>query len=409
MSKGWPLMLSAEKQCSTNSLHVFSKFVGDLDLFMNEYWRSKPLLHRSEDPEFLESLLTLADADAILESPATRPPYVEMTSSGTAVREKIWTQPMGSKSLSVPDSVNVDVLAAHFNKGATLILNHLDDYHEQNRAVCACFRDVLGTETKTVAFITPPNQRGLGVHYDTFEGFIVQTHGEKTWYVFEQERPLPVEPKGFDDSDMTKQPVLEVTLRPGDCLYLPWGSPHYATSHSAISCHVTIMNFPVAWSDAVGSHLIECLPRAAGDILAPLADDGQLAEQLPAWIDALVTEARRSAPEAIASRLLALQHVAEPLGSGFLERGADPEMLRVDATLRREPRVPVSTRPMSEGRIAVTIGHVTLSFPERVHGLIDALVDGFVVELKPLADCWGERTTIRVAQQFMKFGALVRA
>ncbi len=78
---------------------------------------------------------------------------------------------------------------------------------------------------------------------------MLQAHGSKEWDVFAPIFPRPLAnqpwsrvkpPDAPDRPEADAEPVLSVTLRPGDSLYLPRGFLHRARTASESSLHVTI-------------------------------------------------------------------------------------------------------------------------------------------------------------------------
>ena len=95
------------------------------------------------------------------------------------------------------------------------------DLQSLHHSLWACF----GVSGDINIYLTPPGGQGLAPHVDGHDVFVVQQAGEKTWTLLEPD----------------KVSVLKnVTLRPGDVLYLPQGVPHYARSAGeGPSLHVT--------------------------------------------------------------------------------------------------------------------------------------------------------------------------
>jgi hypothetical protein len=331
-----------------------------------------------------------------------------MTQNGQAVREKIWIQPTGSKSLVIPDSVNVDMLASEFSKGATLILNHLDDYDVTNKLICDAFHDVFNAVTKTVAFITPPAQQGLGAHYDTFEGFIVQTHGTKTWHVYEQVRPLATKPKGFRPGEVPTQKALEATLEPGDCLYVPWGAPHYATTQDTISCHVTVMVFPPSWDQVIREALRKAIPTEAFNEVARLGADPELVlRRLRSVLEQTLAAVRRIEPADLATTLVASQLRREPMHAGFLLRDQQRRSLSLDSQVSRNRSVGLRWNKTDEGRVQLGLAGRWFAFPGSAEPVLEALAQAESLRLKDLADAFAQPgAVLKLADHLLANGAL---
>jgi hypothetical protein len=127
--------------------------------------------------------------------------------------------------------------------------------------------------------VTPPQSRGFDDHYDVHDVFVLQVDGEKRWRVHEPVHEAPLRDQPWTDhrsaveAAARTEPVIDVVLRPGDCLYLPRGYLHAATALGETSTHLT---FGVhTWTR---HHLADELVHAA---LRALADDADTRRSLP--------------------------------------------------------------------------------------------------------------------------------
>ncbi|MCP4249748.1 MAG: hypothetical protein GY778_22120, partial [bacterium] len=86
--------------------------------------------------------------------------------------------------------------------------------------------------------------QAFDTHFDTHEVFALHVEGEKTWRIYEGRVDRPIAHPGYKRLDKAyhdahKGPVLmEVTLRPGDLLYIPRGYYHDALASSSGTIHV---------------------------------------------------------------------------------------------------------------------------------------------------------------------------
>jgi bifunctional lysine-specific demethylase and histidyl-hydroxylase NO66 len=93
------------------------------------------------------------------------------------------------------------------------------------------------------AYLTPPASRGLGVHHDTHDVFVLQVHGRKLWQVWDAAVPFPLPhqkklPPGAEAP--ASPPLVDAELAPGDCLYVPRGFRHAARTAETASLHLTV-------------------------------------------------------------------------------------------------------------------------------------------------------------------------
>ena len=102
------------------------------------------------------------------------------------------------------------------------------------------------------AYLSPSNARGLDLHFDYHDVFVVQLGGSKRWRVW---TPLarttdPVKGRHSIAAPRFEElgdPLLDITMCAGDCLYLPRGYPHAAETVDQHSDHLTIGLVAVTW------------------------------------------------------------------------------------------------------------------------------------------------------------------
>jgi cupin superfamily protein len=144
-----------------------------------------------------------------------------------------------------------------FADGATIVLQGLHRYHEPVTRFCRELEVELGHPCQVNAYITPAGAQGLELHDDPHDVFVLQAFGIKSWEI----HAAPAEHE--------REPI-HAQIAPGDCIYLPTGTPHAASTQRSISGHLTVGVHVVAWRDLV---------RAA---FARVASDPTLAEPVPA-------------------------------------------------------------------------------------------------------------------------------
>lgn len=386
---------------------VVERLVGDLEGFCNKYWRQRPYLHSADDPAFVTNLFTLQDADEILTSSTTRPPYVELKRGGYRVREGTYVRRGGTVGVPVPDVIDVDAVALEFARGASILLQNIHDYHPANIGLCADFAATFSAATKSVGFITPPHSEGHGPHYDAFEGFIVQTHGTKTWYLYEQIKPLPTRPQGLRAEDLGEQ-VMSVTLRPGDCLYVPWAFPHHATAGDEISCHLTVTVIQPSWSEVLTELMKSAVPREAWDHVPRLAPGREeaLAAELRDLVNSVAVSSRTVDMHQFARKTVLRMTGAGPVHAGFVTQAMKRASLGLDSRITRDTRVPYSTSDSANGRLILRIGHRTLEVPADSKALLSRLEDARESPLSAIAGGLDERLVLAVVSEMAASGAI---
>ena len=151
-------------------------------------------------------------------------------------------------------------MLAEFEDGATVVLQALHMNWLPLAEFCRSLEAELGHPTQANAYFTPRSAQGLPVHHDTHDVFSLQASGEKRWLVYEPVFELPLKNQRYKAETMGEpgEPVLEVTLRAGDTLYLPRGWLHEAKTSETDSLHITVGVNVYTWIDAFRAAVEAC-------------------------------------------------------------------------------------------------------------------------------------------------------
>jgi hypothetical protein len=226
------------------------------------------------------------------------------------------------------------------------------------------------------AYVTPPGAQGLALHEDPHDVFVLQAFGRKRWEVHAAPAEAPREP-------------IDTILRPGDCLYMPTGTPHAASTQETLSGHLTVGVHVTTWGEVVT------------DAWKRLARDPSLAEAVPAgwtsdpdgFADELAARLRELGPRLAESDARA---VADARLERFLStrnpvlRGALVDQLALDAIgdateLRRRPGSICELRPRGD-RLVVLLGDRRLEMPAWLEPTLRRIARSDVVRAADLAD-----------------------
>lgn len=189
----------------------------------------------------------------------------------------------GGIGAGIADQVSDDRLLGLFADGATMVLQGL---HRTWRPVTQFAQDLaadLGHPVQVNAYLTPAQSTGFSDHYDVHDVFVLQVEGEKRWRIRSPVHPLPLRDQPWTDRRLAVErgaagePLIEATLRPGDCLYLPRGYLHSATALGALSTHLTVGVHP--WTRR---HLADELVRVT---LGRALEDVEIRRALPVGVD----------------------------------------------------------------------------------------------------------------------------
>jgi bifunctional lysine-specific demethylase and histidyl-hydroxylase NO66 len=247
----------AELERASGSRRPLARCIGDTDGFLRETWGRRPTVHGGEDRLGFADLLTLDDVDRIVSTTSLRTPAFRLVKAGEQIAEPAYTRSgtTGSKPMAgMADPARVFEL---FGDGATIVFQGLHRYHEPVTRFCRELEVELGHPCQVNAYVTPTGAQGLELHDDPHDVFVLQAFGRKSWEI----HAAPAEDE--------REPI-RAEIEPGDCIYLPTGTPHAASTQRSLSGHLTVGVHVVAWREMV---------RAAMDLVA---SDPSLGEPIPA-------------------------------------------------------------------------------------------------------------------------------
>lgn len=231
--------------------------------FKQEYWEKKPLVIARQDRHYYRSLLSLADLDQILSTSGIRSPNVRLLRSGEEIPFSNFAAHGHARA--------IEALYEKYRDGCTIAIQFL---HERSRPLMEMCQSLAGEFSATLqsnAYLTPPNETGLDIHYDTHDVFVLQTEGVKHWRLFEQSIRLPLRGQPCRKEKMNLgDPLAEFDLHAGDAIYIPRGYGHHASALGSTSLHITVGIHPVTWASVM-----------LGAMEAAIEHDARFRESLP--------------------------------------------------------------------------------------------------------------------------------
>jgi hypothetical protein len=248
--------------------------------FAAAYWGVCPLVRRAASLPGggFSDLLSLTAVDELLSRRGLRTPFVRMTRNGDILSSRCFTRG-GGAGADIADQVADDKVLAEFGAGATLVLQGLHRTWPPLAEFAIALSSQLGHPVQINAYITPPQNQGFAPHYDVHDVFVLQFAGRKHWRVHEPVLAAPLRGQPWDSrkaavaARAADPPLMETVLESGDCVYLPRGYIHAATSLGEISGHLTVGVHPVT------RHTL------AESVFAALAEDVELRRSLPVGVD----------------------------------------------------------------------------------------------------------------------------
>ena len=363
---------------------VLARCVGDEDHFARHCWGRAPQLHRTGD-DFAD-VLTLSEVDRLLSSAARRP-EVRVMRAGDPVDAASWCTTVRLGGRQVADVVDPAAIGRALGDGATVVLQSLHRTVPAVGRFASALEAEISHPVQVNAYLTPPGAAGLAPHADGHDVIAVQLQGSKAWTV-----------EGLGD----------VTLEPGDALYLPAGTRHAAETDERSSLHLTIGIIRITYRAA-----IQRLLARATDLDAPLplgyaapeADRTELAAGLTGAIGSAATTLTEADPAALAEaerrrRRPRPRHEGHVSSVVALDELGPGSCVR----LRTGPAPALSTE--DDGRLRLDLGDRVLHLPPVARPALEVLLEGAVVVLGDLPEL-DEESRLVLVRRLVREGMLV--
>ena len=352
-----------------------------VDEFARDHWGQQALLTPAVAGRSFADLLDADAVDELISERGLRTPFLRVARNGSTLDNATFTAP-GGVGATIGDQVSDDKLVRLFADGTTMVLQALHRVWPPVAAFCQQLADDLGHPVQANAYVTPPQNQGFSNHYDVHDVFVLQIDGEKRWIIHAPVHPSPLRHQPWTDRRSAverraaEEPLIDVVLRPGDCLYLPRGFLHAATALGGVSTHLTL-----------GVHswtrygLAEQLLQQA---LRTVATDPEVRASLPLGVDVTDPADLGSAADLVRERLIdALQQVspdslsaalapvarsgqrAAPIGPLRQLRAADALQATSRLSVRRYLAATLSDTDDGGLAVASRAGHVIIDAGER--------------------------------------------
>lgn len=337
--------------------------------FLGAVWEREPLLiERGEEGRF-DDLLSASEVEGLVCSGALRYPAFRLVSAAKNLDLADYTESIPWRPQPFSGSAAVERVISEFEAGATIVLQGLHLHWPRLSTFCRKLEEELDQPVQANAYYTPRDSQGLPVHHDTHEVFVLQVSGDKRWLVYEPILELPLGHQRYTaELGAPGSPVLDVTLKAGDTLYLPRGWLHQALTSQEDSLHLTIGVKVYTWLEAFKSALESCENDVSFRRSVPGDGAGgeALLEKLRERLDAATVAARRKEK---------LVRTRRPVLEGQLTQLRRIDELAVDTLLERRATVIASVRS-EDGQIVLSYEGKDLSFPARLRDEINFLIAG---------------------------------
>jgi 50S ribosomal protein L16 3-hydroxylase len=233
------------------------------ETFLRKHWQKKPLLIR----QAIQGMQPVLSREALFEL-AAQDDVESRLISQTGTRWRMQQGPI----------VN---LPSTRKKQWTLLVQGVDLHDDRAADLLRQFRFIPDARLDDLMISYASDQGGVGAHFDSYDVFLLQAHGQRRWRIGAQQDlslkaglPLKVL-QNFT-------PEQEFVLDPGDMLYLP---PHYAHEGVAVGeCMTYSIGFRAPSWQELGQALLQYKEDTL-ELKGRYSDRGLKATNKPAQIN----------------------------------------------------------------------------------------------------------------------------
>ncbi len=329
----------------------------------------------------------------MLATTAPRTPSFRLVKDGTPLVPSSYTRSGTVGGMPYQGAADVARMYRAFADGATIVLQSLHRSWAPLASFCRSLELELSHPAQANAYLTPAGATALAPHHDTHDVFVLQVHGRKHWRVSEPVVDAPLPRHRSQREQAGAQPVLfETELTPGQCLYLPRGFVHAATTQEGMSLHITIGIHAVTLHDVLAAVLDRAAEERAFREALPLGfarDDG--AKALAEAVAEAVAEASRwlasldTSPVAAGVRRRFWSQ-RPPLLEGQLQQLERLDRLDDHSVVVRRTGSICEFDDSDPSRLRLLLGDRELVLPRAVEPAVRRLTEGSPMAVSALAD-----------------------
>ena len=138
---------------------------------------------------------------------------------------------------------NVNKVQKLVSKGASIILNDIEKYNSNLLKIADELQTLTHGRCQGNLYFSMASHKAFGPHFDLHDVFAIHFEGEKIWNIYENIEDTPINHPAFviSPEERVKRAgklIDQVTLKPGDLLYIPRGQYHDALASENGAIHV---------------------------------------------------------------------------------------------------------------------------------------------------------------------------
>lgn len=154
-------------------------------------------------------------------------------------------------------------IVRHLRAGAAVVVEGAERWDAKLGALADRLAAELDEPTRVNVYATSPHAPGFPLHADTHDVWVLHVEGKKRWTVCAPTLPHPLYHPSLHPQTPPSNPesYLDVTLKPGDTLYIPRGHWHRAEAVDGSSLHLTVAVFAATGIDVL-HYLVDRMHRS---------------------------------------------------------------------------------------------------------------------------------------------------
>ncbi len=138
---------------------------------------------------------------------------------------------------------NVNKVQKLVSKGASIILNDIEKYNSNLLRVADELQKLTHGRCQGNLYFSMASHQAFGPHFDLHDVFAIHFEGKKIWNIYENIENSPINHPAFrippeERVQRAGKLIDQVTLNPGDLLYIPRGQYHDALASEDGAIHV---------------------------------------------------------------------------------------------------------------------------------------------------------------------------
>ncbi|MEU0040007.1 cupin domain-containing protein [Streptomyces sp. NPDC006333] len=252
--------------------------VGDTDAFFRDHWATQPAVFRASAD--LTGLITEQEMWEEVDCGLLIRPYFTAFDEGVRTAVSEMTRSRTIVGHHVPGYINPAQIKADFAAGGTFKFSQPEHWHPRLRALVQALAPEFRAELESFVFLSPPGKTAIAAHMDGSHVLVLQIAGVKDWVVGRLDETSTSDSDRYTGGVIPYDRRMEVTLRPGDVLYMPHGTPHSATARIGTSLHIAVTIEEPTPQDLANVLLAELLGLPEFEALTRHHHELSLAERL---------------------------------------------------------------------------------------------------------------------------------